>query len=289
MADPFCYFDAAGTCKSGWGEHELLAFRPLNLACANGAVETAKVLLMNGADPNHKCAWDGGGEIPITMSGGDYWYTDQNTALHQAARGNHVKIIELLLRGPDQESIKYAEANNINLSQWRSISIEAKSREETIYKDRDESAQEEVELTPLGMALIFGNIEAALALLAHGAQLSSFGSKIGCARWLLMKKLCEEGSAGRSVILQNLDFVGSPAEKQAFVTFLEQEDGDDDDQEEEEEPWEKDDWDEFKVRMIYYDCILFVENIHKGVVLEVVVVIRLFLSLYSVYVIFSGR
>jgi hypothetical protein len=50
---------------------------------------------------------------------------------------------------------------------------------------------EEICLTPLGMALLFGNFEAAVALLLHGAELPALGAADGIARRVIYTEVFE--------------------------------------------------------------------------------------------------
>ncbi len=85
----------------GWGELEFTGFTSLHFAACNGHVETCRLLLEAGADVKVTAGWDGGHFCPIPFCGSsDYWYTESNTALHQAARGNYTQVIELILNGP---------------------------------------------------------------------------------------------------------------------------------------------------------------------------------------------
>lgn len=228
----------------GWGEEEYNGFTPLNFACANGSYDAAKVLLRNGADATHKSGWDGGNYVPVIKPGHDYWYTSNNTPLHQAARGNHVDIIHLLLNGPDPESRVYAAAKGIDLSTtWETVDVHASMPGEDICNSKDED--ERVALTPLGMALIFGSVEAAVALLQHGATLDSLGSIQGIARPHVMRTLWKHSIDFKQFIQDNLDIAtGDDADvRQAFENFLDAEPDDvSAEEEEEEEDWEKDNW-----------------------------------------------
>jgi len=160
-------------------------------------VECAKVLLRNGANASVNGGWDGGCHVPLHQSS-DYWYTSSNTPLHQAARGNHVEIIHLILNGPDKESIHYAAEKGIDLSGTWVADIEDNSPSMEFYDD-DTGDTESADLTPLAMALMFGNFEAAIALLLHGARLPMFGAPDGVARRVVYTALFKKKEQFKAV------------------------------------------------------------------------------------------
>lgn len=58
------------------GEEEYIHYTPLHFACANGALNTVKVLLEHGADANKTSSWEGGPHCPISLRHRDVsWYS----------------------------------------------------------------------------------------------------------------------------------------------------------------------------------------------------------------------
>ena len=211
----------------GWGELEYVKFTALNFACANGAYETAKVLLRNGANPNHRAGWDGGCHIPCTKQAhGDYWYTNGNTPLHQAARGNHVDVIHLLLKGPDKESLAYAKAKGIDLmrnDKWGRVNINDSSAFTEVF-DENNNKDEILNLTPLDMAIIFGNVESAVLLHKFGAKCSEVTHSSTFARAFIMRNLMNANDGEfirmRKHIMNNIDAADDADAKESFLKFL---------------------------------------------------------------------
>lgn len=222
----------------GWGELEYCAFNPLHFACSNGYFGVAKVLLRNGAAIN-TAAWDGGSHVPLTQQS-DYWYTSNNTPLHQAARGNHASIIHLLLDGPDSESLAYAEAKGIDLSAWKEVDVDDPSPSVTIYDDNGN--EKSIEGTPLTFALLFGNLDAAIALLEHGADINAVAPSDKWSRDMIIRSISKENGVMFQQLKISLDIFNHPDSEALNKVFEENEDDED-----EEEPWERDDWNECQV------------------------------------------
>ena len=236
----------------GWGELEYLGFTPLHFACSNGCVEAARVLLMNGASSKIRARWDGGHFIPVIKRGEDYWYTSDNTPLHQAARGNHVDIIHLLLNGPDDQARAYAASKGINIDNTWVPDIEEARPTETLY---DTHSEHSISLTPLAMALIFDNLEAVLALLSHGANLNNISVPNHPARKMLMRRIINYNAGSISKFLRsNLAAMGDPrwGDFNKAITCCD-DDGDNNANDvEEEDPWDQEDFDEYQVNLLFF-------------------------------------
>jgi ankyrin repeat protein len=226
----------------GWGELEYTSFKALHFACSNGHVDVARVLLRNGACVDVHAGWDGGYFVPVVRPGSDYFYTSQNTPLHQAARGNHANIIHLLMDGPDEESKAYAAAKGIDLSEWENIDIEDSSPSIDTY---NEEGMEEISfnVTPLGMAIIFGNLDAALALLQHGADLNNISDN-GKLLKRITHFLLKKGGKFKELLKDALD---RHPHADAEIFWKCGKDDSDDSDDEDVEPWEKEDWNERQV------------------------------------------
>jgi ankyrin repeat protein len=220
----------------GWGEPEYLSFTPLNFAASNGQADAAKVLLRNGATMQ-RAGWDGGGHIPLCMSGADYWYTSRNLPLHQAARGNHANIIHLLLDGPDDESVQYANSKGIDLSGWTVIDVDDSGPKVTLCDSNDNEV--EFATTPLAMALLFGNVDAAVALLQHGASMSNVAPSDIQARKMIVKAIFKKNGKMANFLKESI----AVNQFEGFDTLLNMSSDSDNEDDEEEEPWEKDEWD----------------------------------------------
>ena len=236
----------------GWGELEYLSFTALHFACSNGYSDVARVLLRNGASTSVTAGWDGGYLTPVVRPGSEYFYTTQNTPLHQAARGNHANIIHLLLDGPDAASRAYAESKNIDLSDWENVDIEENSPHIDTY-DEDGGNEENFRLTPLGMALIFGNLDAALALLQHGADFNAVtvNNKV---RKRIVYCVLKKAKDFKDKLKESLEICPHD-EEDALWKCSEANDAEDED--DEENPWDKDDWDRSQV--IFLEKTFFVE------------------------------
>lgn len=236
----------------GWGELEYSSFTPLMFAAANGAYENAKVLLKNGAKTSMRGGWDGGFHTPF-IDGGDYWYTSSNTALHHAARGDHAAIINLILDGPDEESLQYAASKGIDLKEtWTTSLYETKKDEKMpTYEFHYESmnvGDASTTLTPLTMAIIFSNLSAVKALLKHGADLDQAVCDVNVKK-VLLHGFCKTNSKATKeftgLLIGNMKKAYEPSLFEKLINFI---GGDDDsDEEDEEELWDQDDWDRFQV------------------------------------------
>ena len=178
------------------------------------------------------------------------YYTGSNTPLHQAARGNHVDIINLICNGPDKESIEYAAQKGIDLSETWQFDLESNDPRMTLEDDEGKES-EEMSLSPLAMAIMFSNLDAALALMSHGAQLNLVGEPFGYGRKRILQCLFKRSKAAKNIFEKKLDEFAAGRESGtelavSFRKFMrgEEEEEDDDD---EDYPWDGEDWDQHKV------------------------------------------
>ncbi len=95
------------------------------------------------------------------VCGGVHTLQGGSTPLQLAARGNHARVVKLLLAEP------WAVAAN--------TSANSRCDRISLCFDDELDQKEEVVLTPLAAALAFGSVDAALVLLQHGAQLNKIG------------------------------------------------------------------------------------------------------------------
>lgn len=141
------------------------------------------------------------------------------------------------LTGPDAESLKYAGAENILASTWQA-NIENSKPNVEMY-DETGMNEEDVSLTPLGMAFLFGNFEAAEALILHGAKVPTLGKSNGYARRLILDLLFKEVKFAN--ILEKMRSAGHEELVKDFLATTEvvdEEESDDDDDEEEDMEYE---------------------------------------------------
>jgi ankyrin repeat protein len=99
----------------GWGEMQFNLMTPLHIACANGNLEAATLLLKHGASVHLPSGMHGSFPPPIKDS--DYFYADKCTALHIAAEGGHNDIIELLLDGPKPKA-EYDNTYKVDVNEY---------------------------------------------------------------------------------------------------------------------------------------------------------------------------
>ena len=140
-----------------------------------------------------------------------------------------------LLTGPDAESLKFAAAKGIDLTHTWTADINDESPSEDIF-DADGYNEENVNLTPLAMAFIFGNFEAAAALISHGAPIPKCGSAAGIARKRILCKLFENEKF--SSILEKIEHSVEDGSKliTAFkATFADADASDDEDSDNEDQ------------------------------------------------------
>ena len=239
-----------------------MSFTPLHFAAANGRVDVAKVLLEHGAKVKLNSGWDGGSAIPLTKPGGEYWYTSSSTPLHLAARGNHAEIIHLILGGPSPAAVLAAAQRGFDLHDSWSIVVDVTGPTEDFESD-DGKKTETLSLTPLAVALMFGNLAAAKALLQHGASFDKIGFIGGYARERILDGLMVRSSGKcRPFILERLPLLDA-AHNEDISKFKkkfgdvdgkgksgeENSDGEEDsnEKEDEEDAWLRDDWDDMAV------------------------------------------
>jgi ankyrin repeat protein len=200
--------------------------------------------------------WDGGYVVPVT-SRSDYWYTSNQTPLQQAARGNHVGIIDLIMNGPSKsldagtEQVVSPDAQSLKAS-W-SIDVDH-SKARTEFGDDSET----IKMTPLAIAIMFGNLEAARALLKHGARPDLIGRRHGDARTTLMRGVMGHCAARRfrAFILAQVRLMANNRAAEAFLAKYESLANADDDENDKSvnasdletaERWYDDDWDAAQV------------------------------------------
>jgi hypothetical protein len=139
------------------------------------------------------------------------------------------------LTGPDTESLKYAGAENTLASTWQA-NIENSKPQVEMY-DETGMDEEDVSLTPLGMAFLFGNFEAAEALILHGAKVPTLGKSNGHARRIILDLLFKEEKFAN--ILEKMRSAGPEELVKEFlettVVFGDEVECDDYDDEEEED------------------------------------------------------
>ena len=70
----------------------------------------------------------------------------------------------------------------------------------SVQVPKDDGDEEVVPVTPLAMALLFGNYEAAEALICHGARMPKLGTSKGFARRILLMKLFEKHDKFASIL-----------------------------------------------------------------------------------------
>jgi hypothetical protein len=112
----------------------------------------------------------------------------------------HCVVFVLMCRlpGPDAESLKFAAEKGINLEHSWAANIEDDRPSVSVYND--DGDEEEVSATPLAMAFMFGNYEAAEALICHGARMPKLGTSKGPARRFLLMKLFEKNEKFSSIL-----------------------------------------------------------------------------------------
>ena len=250
----------------GWGELEFLRFTPLHFAAANGRFDAAKALLEHGAKAQLQAGWDGGAVIPLTKPGSDYWYTGGSTPLHQAARGNHAAIVHLLLGGPSAAAVEAAAQRGVDLrASWGGLQVDATGPSED-FESADGSQSEALPLTALAVALMFGSLAAARALLQHGASFDKIGRPGGVARQCILDGLMARSLAKcRPYVLQRLRAAEDDQDQDEDVASFMRKYGDPSvggqqhqqqeeegnnkgkNKEEEEDAWLRDDWDDLAV------------------------------------------
>jgi ankyrin repeat protein len=97
-------------------------------------------------------------------------------------------------------------------------------------------------VTPLGMALMFGNLDAVLALLKHGADVN-FTDNTAALKFIVQSILKHLG-VFKNAIERSLAMYPHHAQEILSKCL---DGGDSDDDDEEEEPWDRDDWDPTQV------------------------------------------
>lgn len=234
----------------GWGELEFLSFTPLHFAAANGRFDTAKVLLEHGAKVKMSTGWDGGCTIPLTKPGSDYWYTGNSTPLHLAARGNHADIIHLLLGGPSPSAVEAAALRGVDLKETWHIEVDVTGPTET-FEDDNGKMFETLPLTPLAVALMFGNLAATKALLKHGASIDKIGTPCGYARQCILDGLMIRSAKCGQYVLKNLAALGATDDEDVAIFLRKYSNLDDEaskhSEKDEDEAYLDDDWDELAV------------------------------------------
>ena len=100
----------------------------------------------------------------------------------------------------------------------------------------DENSNDNVSMTPLAMALMFGQFDAAVALIEHGAKIPNIGSSTGLTRRLFLNVLFENDEF--SALLDTIKNSGDEGERavEAFkVTIAPVSDNEDSDEDQEDE------------------------------------------------------